>query len=274
MMKRKWYLTAILFLLLGQGVANIPPETVGGVDRLMADYAAEVGYARDWLHVHHDVTRVVEILNAMQRPEREKHENAFQRAIRITFPRSRRLPHLEPEAKRKLKPFFDYYQLHGKIEVMAFSLGYPMAFNTGQIVGISNELITSWPEDEMTGIVAHEIGHIIAQVQERLASLPPPETVAYQRAEEIKADWVAMMMFGGAGLDPRCVLNGMSRIVPHREYLRAGPLHPPMAIRLALMREWLARPQQRPRLREALLQVAAPARPAKPAGGKDLTAQP
>ncbi len=263
MKKQTWYLTVLMCLLFAHTIAKVPPKAAGGAarpERLMADYAEEVGHAREWLEEHHDVTRVVEILNAMREMDRVRLENGFQRSIKMTFPGSRRLPDLEPVAKRKLKPFFDYYQLHGKIEVMVFSLGYPMAFNTGQIVGISNQLVTSWPGDELVGIVAHEIGHIIAQVQERLSNAPPPDTTAYQRSEEIKADWVAMMMFSSAGLDPKRVITGMERIVPRRQYQRAGPLHPPMAIRLALMREWLARPQQRPRLREALLQVSLPAR--------------
>ncbi|MGH9846630.1 MAG: M48 family metalloprotease [Blastocatellia bacterium] len=270
MRKQTWYLAVLMCLLFASTTAKVPPKAAGGAEhpeRLMVDYAEEVWHAREWLDEHHDVTRVVEILNAMREIDRAKLESAFQRSIKITFPGSRRLPDLEFAAKRKLKPFFDYYHLHGKIEVMVFSLGYPMAFNTGQIVGVSNQLITSWPEDEMVGIVAHEIGHIIAQVQERLSDAPPPDTIAYRRAEEIKADWVAMMMFGGAGLDPKRVMAGMERIVPRRQYLQAGPLHPPMAVRLALMREWLVRPQQRPRLREALLQVSLPAR-------KEMVAQP
>jgi len=260
MKKPTWCLTVLMCLLLAHPFAKVPPKAERP-ESLMADYAEEVWHARAWLEEHHDVTRVVEIFNAMPEMDRARLENAFQRSIKITFPSSRRLPDLELAAKRKLKPFFDYYHLHGKIEVMVFSLGYPMAFNTGQIVGISNQLVTSWPEDEMVGLVAHEIGHIIAQVQERISNAPPSDTIAYQRSEEIKADWVAMMMFSSAGLDPRRVISAMERIVPRKQHQRAGPLHPPMTVRLVLMREWLARPRQRPRLREALLQVSLPAQP-------------
>src|SRR5262245_5442128 len=236
---------------------NLPKESPG-VESVLAEYADEVGYARTWLEGHNDVTSIVEILNSLKRPDPGKTERSFNRALRTFFPKSRRMPELEPGATEKMARFFDFYHLRGKIEVRVFSLGFPMAFNTGQIVGVSNQLIEGWPEEELLGIVAHEIGHIIAQTQDRLMYDVPPTGKAYQRAEEIKADWVAMMMFSSAGLDPRNVMKGLEQIVPRSQFNRAGPLHPPMAVRLVLMREWLTLPRQRLRLRDALLQISSP----------------
>jgi predicted Zn-dependent protease len=222
-------------------------------ERLLNDFAEEISYAREWLERNNDVTRVVEILNSMKEADEARAERSFQDALKVTFPGSQRIPELEPIAKRKLERFFNYYQLQDKIEVMAFSLSYPMAFNTGQVVGVSDKLIQAWTEAEFSGVVAHEIGHIIAQAEERITTDMPPTNRAYQRAEEIKADWVAMMMFRGAGLGPQTVISGLERIVPPAQHRRAGPLHPPMAVRSVLMREWLALPDQRLRLREALV---------------------
>jgi hypothetical protein len=259
-------LAVLICLLPLRALGTNPPNAAPpGVERLMQEFNEEVWHARQWRQRHNDVTRMVEILNAMKTVDRVTLDRSFDRALKLTFPQSRRLSDLEPAALRKLERFFEYYQLNGKIAVMVFSLGYPMAFNTGQIVGISSQLVSSWPEDEMIGIVAHEIGHVIAQVQERLSEEVAPETRAYQRSEEIKADWVAMMMFSSAGLDPRYVIRGMQRIVPRGQQRQAGPLHPPMAVRLVLMHEWLELPRQRPRLREALLELSA---------GKEVAAQP
>ncbi|MDX2029199.1 MAG: M48 family metalloprotease [Blastocatellia bacterium] len=238
---------------------NPSPKEIRKADRLLADYADEVWYAREWLMVNNDVTRIVEILNAMQEPDAEQVEQSFQSAMKVTFPNSRRMPDLEPAVARKMERFLEYYHLQGKIHLRVFTLNFPMAFNSGQVVGVSDTLLMNWSDEELMGVVAHEIGHIIAQVQDRLSEQTAPEGRAYERAEEIKADWVAMMMFRGAGMEPETVVMGLERIVPRTEWKRAGPQHPPMAIRSAMMREWLMLPPQRPRLHDALLQSSRPA---------------
>ncbi len=239
--------------------ANASSREARKADRLLVEYADEVWYAREWLAINNDVTRIVEILNAMQPPEPAQVEQSFHNAMKATFPSSRRVPDLEPLVERKLDRFLEYYQLRGKIHLRVFTLNFPMAFNSGQVVGVSDTLLMNWTDDELIGVVAHEIGHIIAQVQDRLSDQVPPDNRAYERAEEIKADWVAMMMFRGAGLEPETVAMGLERIVPRAEWRRPGPQHPPMAIRSAMMREWLLLPPQRPRLHDALLQSSRPA---------------
>ncbi|MFN0086373.1 MAG: M48 family metalloprotease [Blastocatellia bacterium] len=229
-------------------------------DRMLAEYADEVGYAREWLMSNNDVTRIVEILNAMEAPEPEQVEKSFQSAMKATFPNSRRAFEMEPAVGQKMERFLEYYHLRGKIHLRVFTLNFPMAFNSGQVVGVSDTLLMNWSDEELMGVVAHEIGHIIAQVQDRLSEQVAPDSRAYERAEEIKADWVAMMMFRGAGMEPETVVLGLERIVPRTEWRRAGPQHPPMSIRSAMMREWLMLPPQRPRLLEALLQSSRPAR--------------
>jgi hypothetical protein len=257
-----WRLAAVLcwcaWLPWATAHASDPPRELAGVTTLMEDFAEEIGHARDWLNRYNDVTSVVEILNSMQEIESAKTDRAFEQALKTTFPGSRRVARLEPLAMRKLARFFDYYSLRGKIRVMVFSLSYPMAFDTGPVVGVSDKLVETWSDEEMSGVVAHEIGHIIAQTQERLSGQTPPDSRAYYRSEEIKADWVALMMFRAAGLEPRRVASGLERIVPRSHYKRPGPQHPPMAVRSALMREWMARMRPRPRLHEALLQASSP----------------
>jgi hypothetical protein len=256
-------LCGLVLCSLGSWTANAHPNEPGNkkeaADQLVAVYAEEVKYAHAWLDQYNDVTGVVEILNSLKATNQQKIDQSFQRALRRFFPKSRRVPEMEPWARRKLARFFDFYHLQGKVEIRVFNLDFPMAFNMGQVVGVSDSLVSGWDDEEFAGIVAHEIGHIIAQTQERLGEEPPPTTKAYQRSEEIKADWIAMMMFSGAGLDPKVIIAGMDRIVPPAEQLRAGPLHPPMAVRIALMREWLALPRQAMRLRQALLQISSPA---------------
>jgi hypothetical protein len=268
-MKWSWWLAAVLCsssLLVFAEPNNPASKEPAAAESILVEFAEEVQYARSWLGQHNDITSVVEILNSLKDINQARVETSFQRALKLFFPKSRRLVELEGEANRKLARFFNYYHLQGKIEVRVFSLNYPMAFNTGQIVGVSNLLVEGWDDEEFTGIVAHELGHIIAQTQERITDEVPPDTKAYQRAEEIKADWVAMMMFRSAGLDPKSVITGLERIVPRSQYKRAGPLHPPMAVRLLLMREWLGLPRQQLRLRDAMVRISSPA-------GKKIVAQ-
>src|SRR5262249_14850474 len=196
MMIRSWWLAAVLcccslcaFANPDEPTSSSPHKESPAAESILTDYSKEVGHARSWLEHHNDVTSVVEILNSLKQIDQVKIEQSFQRALKLFFPKSRRVADLEPEATRKLARFFNYYRLRGKIEVRVFSLSYPMAFNTGQIVGVSDQLVETWEEDEFSGIVAHEIGHIIAQTQDRITDEVPPETKAYQRAEEIKADW-------------------------------------------------------------------------------------
>src|SRR5262249_29541910 len=158
-----WSLAAVLccfslfaFAKPNEPGSNSPHKESSAAESILADYAKEVEHARTWLEHHNDVTSVVEILNSLKQIDRVKTEQSFQRALKLFFPKSRRVEEFEPEAMRKLARFFDYYKLGGKIEVRVFSLTYPMAFNTGQIVGVSDQLVQSWADDEFSGIVAHE----------------------------------------------------------------------------------------------------------------------
>lgn len=110
--------------------------------------------------------------------------------------------------------FQQVLQLHGrsgKVELFVFEHDLPLAqLWRGCVLMISNGMVESLLDGELSGILAHELGH--SYFEDEMAAAQRTQDTSAQRIVELKCDAVAILTLKLMGHNPAFYLKGLQRI--------------------------------------------------------------
>lgn len=145
-------------------------------------------------------------------------------------------PRLLARVERLLRPVIGLHRRAGRVELFLYHHENPRGFLwMGCVLMLSDSLAGGLSDDELAGVMAHEMGHLYF-MEETVAAEKRGDAVA-QKVVELKCDAVAMLTLELLGKDPARYPRGLQRIlslmrnkdlanITYRLEWRRSPTHP------------------------------------------------
>jgi hypothetical protein len=149
--------------------------------------------------------------------------------------------HLWRRVGRLLEPVLQVHNRVGSMELFLYRHNQPLAFVwRGCVLGISDSLASSLADEELAGVIAHEIGH--AYFMEETLAARKSGDAQVMRVVELKCDAVAMLTLKLMAQDPAKFISGLWKIYSRSIYKGYEPRswrHPQFAERERFSRRFI-----------------------------------